>query len=131
MKIGVFDSGRGGMSILDELRRLLPNEEIIYLGKEEKFRLPNNTAKAIKLVQDYIEKSILQNKKLVVDYIHDENNVINECNNKNALGIFLPTLEKNEIFEYVIKNGPLPKKSFSIGKSIEKRYYLEGRIIKN
>ena len=32
MKIGVFDSGRGGMSILDELRRLLPNEDFLYYG---------------------------------------------------------------------------------------------------
>ncbi len=32
MKIGVFDSGRGGMSILEELRRLLPNEDFLYYG---------------------------------------------------------------------------------------------------
>lgn len=32
MKIGVFDSGRGGMSILEELRRILPYEDFLYYG---------------------------------------------------------------------------------------------------
>ena len=30
--IGVFDSGVGGLSLLFELRRLLPNEDFIYYG---------------------------------------------------------------------------------------------------
>ena len=32
MKIGVFDSGRGGMSILEELRVILPYEDFLYYG---------------------------------------------------------------------------------------------------
>ena len=30
--IGIFDSGLGGLTVLQEIRRLLPNEEIIYFG---------------------------------------------------------------------------------------------------
>jgi glutamate racemase len=30
--IGVFDSGVGGLTVVDEARKLLPNEHIIYLG---------------------------------------------------------------------------------------------------
>ena len=30
--IGVYDSGFGGLSVWRELRRLLPNESLIYLG---------------------------------------------------------------------------------------------------
>ena len=30
--IGVFDSGLGGLTAVKELRRLLPHENIIYLG---------------------------------------------------------------------------------------------------
>ena len=30
--IGVFDSGIGGMSILEELRKVLPNEDFLYYG---------------------------------------------------------------------------------------------------
>lgn len=32
MKIGVFDSGRGGLSVLEEMRRLLPHEDFLYYG---------------------------------------------------------------------------------------------------
>ena len=30
--IGVFDSGIGGLSVLSELRKLMPNENYIYFG---------------------------------------------------------------------------------------------------
>lgn len=32
MKIGVFDSGVGGLSVLREIRKILPNESIYYVG---------------------------------------------------------------------------------------------------
>ena len=30
--IGVFDSGLGGLTVVRELKRLLPNEDIVYFG---------------------------------------------------------------------------------------------------
>ncbi|MDF2565834.1 MAG: glutamate racemase, partial [Massilibacillus sp.] len=30
--IGIFDSGIGGLTVVREVRRLLPNENIIYVG---------------------------------------------------------------------------------------------------
>ena len=32
--IGVFDSGVGGLSVLIELRRLLPNENFVFLADQ-------------------------------------------------------------------------------------------------
>ena len=32
MKIGVFDSGKGGTSVLAEIKKILPNEEYKYIG---------------------------------------------------------------------------------------------------
>lgn len=32
MKIGVFDSGKGGMSVLEELLKILPEEDFLYYG---------------------------------------------------------------------------------------------------
>ena len=32
MSIGVFDSGVGGLTVLKEIRKVLPNEKIYYLG---------------------------------------------------------------------------------------------------
>lgn len=39
--IGVFDSGLGGLSVVKELHKILPNEEIIYLG--DTGRIPYGT----------------------------------------------------------------------------------------
>lgn len=43
--IGVFDSGLGGLSVLKELHRLLPNEATIYLG--DTARVPYGTKGAV------------------------------------------------------------------------------------
>ena len=32
LPIGIFDSGVGGLTVMRELRRLLPAEHLIYLG---------------------------------------------------------------------------------------------------
>ena len=35
--IGVFDSGLGGLNVLKELMKELPNEKYIYLGDTKRF----------------------------------------------------------------------------------------------
>jgi hypothetical protein len=42
-------------------------------------------------------------------------------------GILLPPVKKSGLFESVARSGPLPRKSFSMGEGLEKRYYLECR----
>lgn len=48
--IGIFDSGMGGLSVLSELKQLLPHEDFIYLG--DTARLPYGT-KSPHIVQQY------------------------------------------------------------------------------
>ncbi len=40
--IGMFDSGIGGITVLKEVKRVLPNEEIIYLGDTKRFPYGSN-----------------------------------------------------------------------------------------
>ena len=47
-----------------------------------------------------------------------------------VIGFLLPAMEKSQLFRGVIADGVLPRKTFSMGHSREKRYYLEGRKIK-
>jgi hypothetical protein len=42
---------------------------------------------------------------------------------------FLPVIARERLFAYVDRNGPLPRKSFSMGDAQEKRYYMEARRI--
>ncbi|MBQ9786157.1 MAG: DUF1015 family protein, partial [Clostridia bacterium] len=66
-----------------------------------------------------------------VDYIHGLEELKQVCaSHKNAVGITLPTLDKSQLFEFIIKHGVLPRKAFSIGEAREKRYYLEAHKIK-
>lgn len=65
--IGVFDSGVGGLTVLHELRRLLPSENLVYLG--DTARVPYGT-KSPETVRKYAlqaaEFLISQQVKMVV-----------------------------------------------------------------
>jgi len=74
------------------------------------------------------------NNPQLIDYIHDEKEVFrlscageNYCGKEKIAGILLPPVRKSGLFETVARGGPLPRKSFSMGHSREKRFYLEGR----
>jgi hypothetical protein len=63
-----------------------------------------------------------------IDYIHgDQDTVELALAEQNRVGILLPPVGKGDLFLTVGKSGPLPRKSFSMGEGIEKRFYLECR----
>ncbi|MDR2143755.1 MAG: DUF1015 domain-containing protein [Treponema sp.] len=45
----------------------------------------------------------------------------------SVVGILMPPVNKAGLFETVVRSGPLPRKSFSMGEAVEKRFYLECR----
>ncbi len=65
-----------------------------------------------------------------VDYIHNDDTAEAMGRRPGCAAILLPRMEKNELFPSIIRSGPFPKKSFSIGHAEDKRYYLECRKIK-
>lgn len=65
----------------------------------------------------------------VIDYIHEEETVNSAGSRPDGAGFFLPVFKKEDLFPAVSRKGALPRKSFSIGYSREKRYYLEARRI--
>jgi len=65
-----------------------------------------------------------------IDYIHNDEAALEMGRRSGAAAILMPTLGKDELFPSIIKSGPFPKKSFSIGHAEDKRYYLECRKIK-
>lgn len=46
--IGVFDSGIGGLTVLSELKKILPNEKFIYVGDEANFPYGEKTIEEIR-----------------------------------------------------------------------------------
>jgi hypothetical protein len=68
----------------------------------------------------------------LIDYIHDEGEVFRLADSgpeRLTAGILLPPVQKSGLFETVARLGPLPRKSFSMGHSCEKRFYLECRAL--
>lgn len=63
------------------------------------------------------------------DYIHGEDAVRNNINEK-TVGFLFDTMKKEELFPTVIKDGALPRKTFSMGHAHDKRFYLEARKIR-
>lgn len=64
-----------------------------------------------------------------IEYEHDPE-IVKEIGGKQGnIGFFLPPLEKSEFFSLIKKKKVLPRKSFSLGKENEKRYYIECRKI--
>ena len=64
-----------------------------------------------------------------VDYIHNDDTALEMAGRSGAAATLLPRMEKGELFPSIIRSGPFPKKSFSIGHAEDKRYYLECRRI--
>ena len=62
-----------------------------------------------------------------VDYIHGDDEAIALAAGDGCWGILMPRMDKAELFTSVLRSGPFPKKSFSIGLGADKRYYLECR----
>ena len=90
----------------------------------------NGLPDGIRAVDKYIKEFIAENGG-AVDYVHGESNLFKLVDGReDAVGILFEKLDKADLFKYVSKNGAFPRKTFSMGEGVEKRYYLEGRKIK-
>ena len=65
-----------------------------------------------------------------VDYIHGADTVRMLAQKPNTVGFIVPDFDKSILFPYILYGRVMPRKTFSIGQAVEKRYYLEGRMIK-
>ena len=75
--------------------------------------------------------SFVKERGLSIDYIHGEDEVLRLASDtaRQAVGLLLPPVRKDGFFKTVAQNGPLPRKSFSMGEAEEKRFYLECRSL--
>lgn len=109
------------------------NKSYIYsteFGKRE-ISIPKIGPECYKAVQTYIDSYLKNHPKTSVDYIHDEDQTIEVAKtNPGSVALIMPALTKGDIFDYIAKDEVLPRKAFSMGHAVEKRYYLESKTIK-
>ena len=65
-----------------------------------------------------------------VDYIHGEEVAREFAARPGNIAFLLPPMAKEELFLSVIRDGALPRKTFSMGEAHDKRFYLEARKIR-
>lgn len=99
-----------------------------YNGKEGEISLSDNDAKlAVGALQNFLDKEGAE-----VDYIHGDDVTVELGKRDGNIGFLLPKPEKSDLFKSVIKDGALPRKTFSMGEAHEKRFYIEAkRLVKN
>ena len=80
------------------------------------------------ILQSFLDEYI-RNNDGSIDYIHEEEVLKKLSNEPNTIGFVLSAIDKNCLFQGIIKDGVLPRKTFSMGHAQEKRYYIEARKI--
>ena len=90
---------------------------------------PNHTL-TVGSIQNCIDDLILNNHINDVDYIHGDDTILKLGSKSGNAGIYLSAMRKDSLFRSVMKDGALPRKTFSMGEAHQKRFYLECRKIR-
>ena len=82
-------------------------------------------------LQNFLDWYLARHKGVRVDYIHGEDVARKLSAQPDTVGFLLPAMGKEELFPTVIRDGVLPRKTFSMGEAHDKRFYLEARKIRD
>ena len=85
---------------------------------------------AVGTLQTFLDAYLKSHPTVKVDYIHGEDSLRRLASEPNAVGFLFDGMRKDELFRTVIRDGALPRKTFSMGHAQDKRYYLECRKIR-
>jgi len=106
--IGIFDSGVGGLTVLAEIRKNLPNENIIYLGDTKNFPYGNRSKEEIiEFAIQNVELLIKKEVKVIIIACGTATSqaleVLKEKFNIPIIGIIEPTVEyvKNQNYQEI------------------------------
>ena len=103
--IGIFDSGVGGLTVLKEIRKKLPNENIIYLGDTKNFPYGNKSKEEIiEFAIQNVETLIKKDVKIIVIACGTATSqaleIVKEKFEIPIIGIIAPTVEYIEKQNY-------------------------------
>jgi uncharacterized protein (DUF1015 family) len=120
----------------DEIREQIEsNDEAHRIGlltQTSKKILSIRNSKAtfpVAALQDLLDSYLSRNIQAHIDYIHGLDSLAKIAEVDLNIGFLLPSLHKDQIFPFLLKEGTFPRKSFSIGEAWEKRFYFEARKI--
>ena len=82
-------------------------------------------------LQAFLDDYLTQHPKARTDYIHGADVAAELAARPGAIAFLLPAMKKEELFPGILHDGMLPRKTFSMGEAHDKRFYLEGRKIRD
>ena len=85
---------------------------------------------AIGSFQPLIDRFVAQGGATHVDYIHGDDVLERLGQNQGSRGIHFAPVGKSDLLRMVVREGQLPRKTFSMGEANEKRFYVEARRIR-
>ena len=80
-------------------------------------------------LQAFLDAFVKQGGAERLDYVHGQDVVERLGTEPRNAGFYLPRMGKSSLFQTVILDGALPRKTFSMGEAREKRFYMEARKI--
>ncbi len=113
------------------LKALPSNRQGFGLVKEKQFLfaeiLEPKSVLAVGSLQAFLDEWVKKGAAEGIDYVHGDETVLKLSREAGNAGFYLPAMDKNLLFKTVIREGILPRKTFSMGEAWEKRFYLEAR----
>jgi len=80
-------------------------------------------------LQNFLDDYLENHASGRIDYIHGDDAVSRFGSQQGNVGFYLPSISKHDLFRTIVRDGALPRKTFSMGEADEKRFYLEARRI--
>ena len=103
---------------------------ILTAGGARLVRFPRPKANlAAGTIQEFLDGYLARHPETGIDYIHGRESLETLAAKPGSLGIYLPPIDKAGFFGTVIRDGVMPRKTFSMGEAPEKRFYIEARKI--
>lgn len=130
----VFSGDMQGMiaALEEDVRRqgmaLVPGEELVFAQEGVRCGL-DVSGRGGRLPVDVLQRFLDAQSGLRMDYVHGEADALSLTEGKGAFAILLGAIDKHSLFGAIAAGGVLPRKTFSMGESTEKRYYMECRRI--
>jgi hypothetical protein len=80
-------------------------------------------------IQTFLDAFLKAGGAEKIDYVHGGDVTVRLGSQPGNAGVYLPGMEKGDLFKTVILDGALPRKTFSMGEAADKRFYMEARQI--
>lgn len=110
-----------------------PGQTVGVIGDSHSFgvvRIANPSCQlAVGTLQAFLDRFLADDGAERIDYVHGTDALVRLGSQQDCAGFYLPRMRKSELFKTVILDGALPRKTFSLGEALEKRFYLESRVI--